>query len=770
MYTVQRLRNYLLGKPFEILVDHCALCALNKVKQNSPRLQRWAIVLSEYDIKIRFTKGNLHEDIDCLSRQPVEDGTDSYLDKIVYTMYIPEDLEEWTELYNDPEIEKLIEESNSPISDYKMKDKLLYYKNRLYVPSTKRQSLTKQAHGVLTAHGGSRVTSMKLKDVFWPEMQKEIKDYISKCSACQLRKIPRNIAEKPEIYHHESYEPMELVAIDSFHTNKASRKGNKIILVAIDCFSKFIIAQALSQCTGTECTEFLMRLIGTFGKPAKILTDNAHEFTGVLMKETTKALGIKTITSTPGHSEGNSVVERAIQTIQERLTAATLNSEDADWDDMLSMVILGINTSYHTTTRYTPYELMFARECKMILPELTERNGYKDIYVKTIRRAAEAISTLAILNTTKRMEGIEWKHQNESPKIEFKVGDKVLSRNAGKRDDTKLGPRYNGPFEVVKKTKDVYDLKHLATGKAYTRHAQSLKPFMTCLLLMSIMTVDSQWVEVSPLQYIGTEHIIEDARTIVDINIAILSPCDKISMYEFTAIPLKPKRSDFEETFCDSIGCYNYDLAEDKTKIRYVIASLNQAGQELKLNYGSHRYDEDLAIRVHGIKRKCIGKFRELMDALDTYERASIVTKDYYPTNLVRKKRSWYTEAGKFVLKGALTQLGPAAAGTIAINMVTDLIKAGYEYLNPNSNTNKIEKLNKQVSKELEVMNLQHEILDKLIETTKEENAKIEYDILKTFVYDSNRRKADILETQLFLHLDNAILAIQDLTSSKVPS
>lgn len=68
IYTVSKLRPYLLGKPFKIMVDHCALCVLNKRVPNSSRLKRWAIILSEFDFEIIYTKGGLHKDIDCLSR------------------------------------------------------------------------------------------------------------------------------------------------------------------------------------------------------------------------------------------------------------------------------------------------------------------------------------------------------------------------------------------------------------------------------------------------------------------------------------------------------------------------------------------------------------------------------------------------------------------------------------------------------------------------------------------------------------------------------
>ena len=44
IYNVQKLRNYLLGKPFDVIVDHCALCVLNKRMPTSARLRRWTIM------------------------------------------------------------------------------------------------------------------------------------------------------------------------------------------------------------------------------------------------------------------------------------------------------------------------------------------------------------------------------------------------------------------------------------------------------------------------------------------------------------------------------------------------------------------------------------------------------------------------------------------------------------------------------------------------------------------------------------------------------
>lgn len=95
IYTVTKFRHFLLGKPLEILTDHCALCVLNKRTPTSARLKRWAIVMSEFDFRITYTKGNLHEDIDWLSRSPVDLVNDDFLENKVYHIAAPTNTARW---------------------------------------------------------------------------------------------------------------------------------------------------------------------------------------------------------------------------------------------------------------------------------------------------------------------------------------------------------------------------------------------------------------------------------------------------------------------------------------------------------------------------------------------------------------------------------------------------------------------------------------------------------------------------------------------------
>lgn len=80
---LQKLGNYLLGKHFEIIVDHCAPRLPNERMPYSARLRSRAMMISQFDFENKYTKGGLHEDVDCLSRALIDDGTDPHPDSKV---------------------------------------------------------------------------------------------------------------------------------------------------------------------------------------------------------------------------------------------------------------------------------------------------------------------------------------------------------------------------------------------------------------------------------------------------------------------------------------------------------------------------------------------------------------------------------------------------------------------------------------------------------------------------------------------------------------
>jgi 8-oxo-dGTP pyrophosphatase MutT (NUDIX family)/predicted aspartyl protease len=80
VWAVKYFRHYLYGSKFTIITDHTALkWLLNSTSENgNRRLERWKIMLSEYDFEIIYRKGKNHANADALSRlNPTSDNNSS---------------------------------------------------------------------------------------------------------------------------------------------------------------------------------------------------------------------------------------------------------------------------------------------------------------------------------------------------------------------------------------------------------------------------------------------------------------------------------------------------------------------------------------------------------------------------------------------------------------------------------------------------------------------------------------------------------------------
>ena len=76
VYGCEEFRPYLLGRPFFAETDHQALKWVMST-QNTGRLRRWALKLSEFDINISYKKGTANGNADGTSRLPVRDAPPS---------------------------------------------------------------------------------------------------------------------------------------------------------------------------------------------------------------------------------------------------------------------------------------------------------------------------------------------------------------------------------------------------------------------------------------------------------------------------------------------------------------------------------------------------------------------------------------------------------------------------------------------------------------------------------------------------------------------
>ena len=105
------------------------------------------------------------------------------------------------------------------------------------VPLSERQSFIQWYHdSIFTGHLGVSRTVYRLLDrVNWPGLHEDVRSYISSCSVCLARKSPCH--RRAPMGHVSVGHRWDRVAMDILDMPVTTSKGNRYVLVMVDCFS-----------------------------------------------------------------------------------------------------------------------------------------------------------------------------------------------------------------------------------------------------------------------------------------------------------------------------------------------------------------------------------------------------------------------------------------------------------------------------------------------------------------------------------------------------
>jgi transposase InsO family protein len=85
--------------------------------------------------------------------------------------------------------------------------------------------------------------------------------------------------------------PMEILIIDFMGPFPPDEYGNTMVLTVIDSFTRAVGLYAVTEATAKETARMLIRHIGIFGCPSKIVSDRGTQFTSDIIKELMILLG-----------------------------------------------------------------------------------------------------------------------------------------------------------------------------------------------------------------------------------------------------------------------------------------------------------------------------------------------------------------------------------------------------------------------------------------------------------------------------------------------
>lgn len=167
---------------------------------------------------------------------------------------------------------------------------LIYRGERTVIPTELRATTLKTIH---SSHQGILKSKQKARElVFWPGMNKQIEDVVSRCSACLMH---RNKPQKePMIIHPIPSLPWSKVGADLFEFD------NHHYLVMVDYYSNFIeVAELKRDTRSATVIKRVKENIARYGIMDILVSDNGPQFACQEFKDFTKSYGIEHITSSP---------------------------------------------------------------------------------------------------------------------------------------------------------------------------------------------------------------------------------------------------------------------------------------------------------------------------------------------------------------------------------------------------------------------------------------------------------------------------------------
>ncbi|KAI5742445.1 hypothetical protein M8J77_007259 [Diaphorina citri] len=508
--SIEHFNNYLQGNKFRVITDCLSLKATQAKKDLIPRVQRWWSFLQSYHFTIEYRKAERMAHVDFLSRNPIDftQETNSSFPPISKALDIPpieaQNREksrtcnknsdgaqapvnlnqrrvnlttvtpDWllVEQSKDSELSKIkdqVKNSNDENDNlrysYEIRSGILCRKIQRngttrclpIVPHTLKWAIVNNIHNSIF-HMGWEKTVETLYNHYWFEKRSKFtRKFVENCLTCKVNKSDSGARQIRLHPIPKTSIPWHTVHLDVTGKLTGKNDSKEYLFVFVDAFTKYTLLSHTKRIDAESATRALSHAIDLFGPPSLLIVDQGRSFANKNSKEFCSKSQIELHFIATGACRANGQVERQMRVLKNMLTIAEAE-ENKCWQQAVGEIQLAINSTPHRVTKFSPMELMFGRVSRprnLIVAEgdISDRD---EIDLSQIRAQANAeLENSAIYSKTQFDKG-------KATVKPFAVGDSVLLKNE-ERNQTKLDPKYKGPF-IIKKVLD-HDRYEIASSE-----------------------------------------------------------------------------------------------------------------------------------------------------------------------------------------------------------------------------------------------------------------------------------------------------------------
>ena len=358
--------------------------------------------------------------------------------------------------------------------------------SQLVLPKKYHSIVYKELHQEMGHLGTERVLDLARERFYWPNMERDIKHFVTNVCSCLKQRKP-NVPTRAPLQPIVSHAPFEIVSIDFLHLERSSG-GYEYIMVVIDHFTRYAQAYATKNKSSRTAAERLYNdYFLRFGFAQHLLHDQGKEFENELFHQLKKLSGVKRLRTTPYHPQGNGKTERFNRTLLAMLRTLA-EDKKSKWKDSLNKVVHAYNCTKNDATEFSPFYLLFGRSPRLSVDLMfgtslhnTPKSGSEREYTQKWRQAMMEAYTMAAKNAQKSANQGKKTYDRRIRYTQLEPGDRVLVRNLSERGGPgKLRSHWEHDIHIVvgrKGAGPVYEVKPESHGgRSRVLHRNLLLP------------------------------------------------------------------------------------------------------------------------------------------------------------------------------------------------------------------------------------------------------------------------------------------------------
>jgi hypothetical protein len=350
---------------------------------------------------------------------------------------------------------------------------ILLHKNKIFVPNVQdlKCMILHEMHNVpYVGHPEYQKTMVVIKShQFWPDMKRDILEYIAICMECQKVKFehrhPTGLLQ-PFPNPEWKWEVMTMDFITRFPRTSKLHDSIMALVYKITKAAHFIPLKTTHKVA--DVVDIFMKEVARLHRiPKTIMSDRDSKFTSNFWKGLFKGFRTNMNFSTAYHPESDGQTKRVNRVIEDILRMYVMD-KPSKWEDYFHFVEFAYNNGYQASLKMSSFESLYGRNYNTPLSwdNPTDRTVVGSKLLKEMEDQMIKIKkNLKVSQDRKKI----YVDKNIIHR-EFKVGDHVFLKVKANKSSLKLGSctklaaKFCGPFEILERIGSVAYMITLPTS------------------------------------------------------------------------------------------------------------------------------------------------------------------------------------------------------------------------------------------------------------------------------------------------------------------